>query len=182
MLRELNFDLVPQSDFNIDAADEPYSTFVENALAKARHAARESGLPALADDSGLCVDALSGAPGVLSARFAGEPRSDSRNNEALVRRLSGTDDRRAHYTCALAALRTPDDPEPLVVDARWHGEILQVPRGHNGFGYDPLFFIPELRMTAAELDPAHKNRISHRGLALAALATKLVDWDAKIVR
>lgn len=170
------FEVVPQGDFGVAATDEPHATFVENALAKARHAATSTGLPAIADDSGLCVDALSGAPGILSARFAGEPANDERNNAELLRRLVGFTQRRAHYTCALVGVRTADDPEPLVVEARWYGEIAQAPRGSAGFGYDPLFHVPELGMTAAELEPAHKNRISHRGLALKALAAKLEDW------
>lgn len=170
------FDIVPQSELGIGAADEPHATFVENALTKARHAAASAGLPALADDSGLCVDALGGAPGVLSARFAGEVADDERNNLQLLWRLAGITHRAAHYVCVLVALRAADDPEPLIVEARWHGAIRQAPRGHGGFGYDPLFDVAELGVTAAELDPEHKNRISHRGLALAALAPRLADW------
>jgi len=169
-------DIVPQGDLGIDAAVEPYSTFVENALAKARHASAMAGLPALADDSGLCVDALGGDPGVLSARFAGEQADDERNNMELLWRLAGVAQRTAHYVCVLVALRAADDPEPLIVDARWYGEIRQAPRGHGGFGYDPLFDVAELGLTAAELDPEHKNRISHRGLAMAALAPRLAEW------
>lgn len=169
-------DIVPQGDLGIDAAEEPYSTFVENALAKARHAAAAAGIPALADDSGLCVDALGGAPGVLSARFAGEPTDDERNNMELLWRLAGVTQRAAHYICVLVGVRAADDPEPLIVDARWYGEIRQAPRGHGGFGYDPLFDVAELGVTAAELDPEHKNRISHRGLAMAALAPRLAAW------
>jgi XTP/dITP diphosphohydrolase len=175
------FDVVLQGDLGVVPAPEPHITFVENALAKARHAAVATGLPAIADDSGLCVDALDGAPGVLSARFAArsadEPSDDARNNEELLRRLAGIARRDAHYTCVLAAVRTSDDPEPLIVDARWYGEILHAPRGHSGFGYDPLFFVRELQLTAAELDPAHKNRISHRGLAFFAMATKFAQWN-----
>ncbi|MBC8117997.1 MAG: non-canonical purine NTP pyrophosphatase [Burkholderiaceae bacterium] len=169
-------DIVPQGDLGIGAADEPHSTFVENALAKARHAASSAGLPALADDSGLCVDALGGGPGVLSARFAGEPADDERNNMELLRRLAGVTQRAAHYVCVLVALRTADDPEPLIADARWYGEIRQAPRGQGGFGYDALFDVAGLGVTAAELDPDHKNRISHRALALASLAPKLAEW------
>jgi XTP/dITP diphosphohydrolase len=169
-------EVVAQGVLGIEAADETYATFVENALAKARHAATSTGLPALADDSGLCVDALDGAPGIWSARFAGEPADDERNNRELLQRLAAVTSRRAHYTCVLVAVRAPDDPEPLIVDARWHGEIARASRGKSGFGYDPLFFVPQLGMTAAELDPAHKNRISHRGLAVAALAVKLPGW------
>ena len=169
-------EVVAQGVLGIEAADETHATFVENALAKARHAAASTGLPALADDSGLCVDALDGAPGIWSARFAGEPADDERNNRELLQRLAAVTSRAAHYTCVLVAVRAPDDPEPLIVDARWHGEITRAPRGKSGFGYDPLFFVPQLGMTAAELDPAHKNRISHRGLAVAALAVKLPGW------
>jgi XTP/dITP diphosphohydrolase len=168
--------VVPQQDVGVTAAEEPHATFLENALAKARHAATASGLPALADDSGLCVAALDGAPGVRSARFAGDGASDSDNNAELLRRMSGIRDRRAHYTCVLVALRSADDPEPLVADARWHGEILETPRGSGGFGYDPLFLVSAEGKAAAELDVSVKNRISHRGLALAELARRLAQW------
>jgi XTP/dITP diphosphohydrolase len=168
--------VVPQQELGVGVADEPHSTFIENALAKARHAAAASGLPALADDSGLCVTALDGAPGVRSARFAGDGASDSDNNTELLRRMSGIKDRRAHYICVLVALRSADDPEPLVADARWHGEILESPRGLGGFGYDPLFFVPAESKAVAELDASMKNRISHRGLALAELAHRLGQW------
>ncbi len=173
LLAPLGWDVVSQSDLNVSAAGEPHSTFLENALAKARHAAGATGLPALADDSGICAAALNGAPGVLSARFAGEPPSDQRNNAELLRRLAHEKDRRAHYTCVLAAVRAVDDPEPLIADARWHGVVIDAPRGSGGFGYDPLFLLPELGRTAAELDPAEKNRISHRGQAMAELARKM---------
>ncbi len=167
---------VPQQQLGVSAADEPHATFLENALAKARRAAAASGLPALADDSGLCVAALGGAPGVRSARFAGERASDRDNIDELLRRMSGVGDRRAHYTCVLVALRSADDPEPLIAEARWLGEILEVPRGSGGFGYDPLFFVPAEGKAAAELDALVKNRISHRGLALAELAHRLPEW------
>lgn len=173
LLAPLGWDVIPQSELNVSAAEEPHLTFLENALAKARHAAAATGLPALADDSGICAAALNGAPGVLSARFAGEPSNDQRNNEELLRRLADSDDRRAHYTCVLAAVRSVDDPEPLVADARWQGVIIDAPRGSNGFGYDPLFLLPEIGKTAAELDPVEKNRISHRGQAMAELARKM---------
>lgn len=173
LLAPLGWEVIPQTELHVAPAEEPHPTFLENALAKARHAARATGLPALADDSGICAAALNGAPGVLSARFAGEPSDDTRNNEELLRRLASHDDRRAHYTCVLAAVRGADDPEPLIADARWHGEIIDRPRGSGGFGYDPLFLLPELGKTAAELDPAEKNRISHRGLAMAELARKI---------
>jgi XTP/dITP diphosphohydrolase len=176
MLHGLAWEIVPQGQLGVDATDEPHPTFVENALAKARHASACTGMPTLADDSGLCVDALNGAPGVFSARFAGDGASDQNNNVELLRRLAGVTQRQAHYTCVLVAVRTAEDAEPLVVDARWYGEIAQVSRGEGGFGYDPLFYISDLGVTAAELDPAHKNRISHRRLALNALAEKLAGW------
>jgi XTP/dITP diphosphohydrolase len=177
LLAPLGWDVVSQTELNVSPAEEPHPTFLENALAKARHAAAATGLPALADDSGICAAALDGAPGVLSARYAGEPSDDRRNNEELLRRLAAVNDRRAHYTCVLAAVRGVDDPEPLIADARWHGEILLQPRGSGGFGYDPLFLLPELGKTAAELDPAEKNRISHRGQAMAELARKMaLNW------
>jgi XTP/dITP diphosphohydrolase len=177
LLAPLGWEVVPQADLGVASADEPHATFLENALAKARHAATATGLPALADDSGICAAALGGAPGVRSARFAGEPPDDRRNNEELLRCLNHVADRRAHYTCVLAAVRGVDDPEPLIADARWHGEVLLQPRGSGGFGYDPLFLLPELDKTAAELDPAEKNRISHRGQAMAELARKIaLNW------
>ena len=176
LLEPYGVEVLKQCALGVNAAEELHLTFVENALAKARHAATATGLPAIADDSGLCVAALNGAPGIVSARFAGQPADDERNNLELLRRLAGVTQRQAHYTCALVAVRAADDPEPLIVDARWSGEIALAPRGEGGFGYDPLFFVPELGVTAAELDGAHKNRISHRGLALAALAGKMADW------
>jgi XTP/dITP diphosphohydrolase len=175
-LHDLAWEIVLQGQLGVDATDEPHPTFVENALAKARHATACTGLPALADDSGLCVDALSGSPGVFSARFAGDGANDQNNNAELLRRLAGVTQRQAHYTCVLVAVRTIEDAEPLVVDARWYGEIAQAPRGEGGFGYDPLFYVSDLGVTAAELDPVQKNRISHRGLALRALADKLAGW------
>ena len=175
-LHGLAWEIVPQGQLGVDATDEPHPTFVENALAKARHASSCTGMPALADDSGLCVDALNGSPGVFSARFAGDDANDQNNNAELLRRLAGVTQRQAHYTCVLVAVRSIEDAEPLVVDARWYGEIAQAPRGEGGFGYDPLFYVSGLGVTAAELDPAHKNRISHRGLALNALAERLAGW------
>lgn len=176
LLREQDFEVVSQGELGIEPAAEPHLTFLENALAKARHAAAQSGLPALADDSGLCVQALDGAPGVHSARFAGADANDAANNSELLRRLQGCSDRRGHYVCVLVAVRSANDPEPLVADARWHGEILLAPRGAGGFGYDPLFFVPDCGQTAAELAAEHKNRISHRGLAMRDLAQRLVAW------
>jgi XTP/dITP diphosphohydrolase len=161
--------VVTQTELGITEAEEPYETFFENALAKARHAAFATRLPALADDSGICVDALGGAPGVHSARFAGEPRSDERNNQKLLQELAHHQNRKAHYVCVLVLVRGPGDTEPLVVQAEWHGEIAHAPRGANGFGYDPYFLVPSLGKTAAELAPEVKNRLSHRGQALAKL-------------
>ncbi|MDP2247390.1 MAG: RdgB/HAM1 family non-canonical purine NTP pyrophosphatase, partial [Nitrosomonadales bacterium] len=154
------------SDFNIPEADEPYLTFVENALAKARHASLHSNLPALADDSGICVDALQGAPGIYSARFAGEPKSDARNNQKLLEALEGMEDRHAHYYCVIVLVRNPEDPQPLIAQGIWQGQILTSPRGDGGFGYDPLFLDDKTGKTGAELPMDIKNRISHRGHAL----------------
>jgi len=175
LLAPLAIEVISQAELAIEPAEEPYVTFIENALAKARHAAASSGLPALADDSGICCPALAGAPGVRSARFAGVggAGADAANNRLLVERLAALGDRRAHYLCVLVALRAPDDPEPLVAEARWHGEVVATARGEHGFGYDPHFFLPELACTAAELAPEHKNRISHRGQAMQLLLERL---------
>jgi len=173
LLAPLNIEVVPQSAFNIPEADEPHANFMENALNKARHASRCSGLPALADDSGICVDVLNGGPGVLSARYAGEPKSDERNNLKLLQVLHSATDRKAHYYCILVLVRHADDPQPLIAEAQWEGEILYEPRGKGGFGYDPLFYLPQLGKTAAELPPEMKNQISHRGKALQQLVAKL---------
>jgi XTP/dITP diphosphohydrolase len=173
LLASCDFEVVPQAALGVGEADEPHVTFLENALTKARHAARSTGLPALADDSGLCVAALGGAPGVYSARYAGEPKSDQRNNEKLIRDLANKTDRRAHYVAVLVMVRHADDPQPLVAEGEWHGEIVDVARGEGGFGYDPYFLIPDLGLTAAELNAAEKHRRSHRGLALAQLVERL---------
>ncbi|KAB2313031.1 RdgB/HAM1 family non-canonical purine NTP pyrophosphatase [Betaproteobacteria bacterium SCN2] len=173
ILEPLDFNVVPQSDFGVPECPEPHVTFIENCLAKARHASLHTGLPALADDSGICVDALNGAPGVYSARYAGEPKSDQRNNEKLIAALANESNRRAHYYCVIVLVRHPDDPQPLIAEGSWHGEIIDTPRGENGFGYDPYFFLPEFGKTGAELDPDHKNAISHRGQALDILVSKL---------
>jgi len=173
LLAPLNFQVVPQGELGIPAADEPHFTFIENALAKARHASTESGLPALADDSGICAHALNGQPGVLSARFAGEQGDDAANNQKLIRELKDQMDRSAHYVCALVFVRSANDPEPLVVQTRWYGQIVEQAVGKNGFGYDPHFFLPEQQCTAAQLDPVHKNLISHRGQALRELIAQL---------
>jgi len=173
ILEPLDFQVVAQSDFGVPECPEPHVTFIENCLAKARHASLHTGLPALADDSGICVDALNGAPGVYSARYAGEPKSDQRNNVKLIQALSGEANRKAHYYCVIVLVRHPDDPQPLIAEGSWHGEIIDTPRGENGFGYDPYFFLPEFGKTGAELEPDHKNAISHRGKALELLVGKL---------
>ena len=169
LLAPFAFEIVPQGELGIPDADEPHETFVENALAKARHAAALSGLPALADDSGICVRELGGEPGVHSARFAGEPKSDARNNEKLIRLLAGARDRAAHYYAVIVLVRHARDPEPLIAQGRWHGAVIDTPRGTGGFGYDPYFLLPALGKTAAELVPEEKNAISHRGQALRRL-------------
>lgn len=173
LLEPLGLQVIPQGELGVAEAEEPHVTFVENALAKARHAAETTGLPAIADDSGLCVRALGGAPGVQSARYAGEPKSDARNNALLLERLVGVADRRAHFVSVVVLVRAADDPQPLIADGEWHGEILQAPRGEGGFGYDPLFWLPELDQTAAELDAALKNTLSHRGAAMRHLLDRL---------
>lgn len=173
ILAPLDIEAVPQSEFNVPDCPEPHVTFVENCLAKARHASAHSGLPALADDSGICVEALGGAPGVQSARYAGEPKSDASNNDKLIAALANETNRRAHYTCVMVYVRHPDDPEPVIAEGRWYGEIIDVPRGENGFGYDPYFLVPEFEKTGAELDEDTKNTISHRGQALRDLVDRL---------
>jgi len=173
LLAPLGIELVPQGVFDVPEAEEPHVTFLENALAKARHAARLTGLPALADDSGLCVAALGGAPGVHSARYAGDPKSDERNNAKLLHVLQSETDRRAHFVSLLVLVRHADDPQPIVAEGEWHGEILGAPRGTGGFGYDPLFFDPESGVASAELSPEVKNQRSHRGKAMTALLEKL---------
>lgn len=173
LLAPLGIEVLPQSAFHVSEAEEPHPSFVENAIAKARHAARATGLPALADDSGLCVDALGGAPGVLSARFAGEPKSDARNNALLLERLAGETNRRARFYCALVLVRHADDPQPIIACGEWHGEILEAARGQGGFGYDPLFLVPDLDQTAAEIDRELKNVLSHRGKAMRQLLDRL---------
>lgn len=173
LLAPLNFQVIPQGELGIPSAEEPHCTFVENALAKARHASVASGLPALADDSGICAHALNGKPGVLSARFAGEQGDDAANNQKLIQELKDQSDRGAHYVCALVFVNSADDPEPLIVQTRWYGQIIDTASGSNGFGYDPHFFLADQKCTAAELDPAQKNLISHRGQALRELIKQL---------
>ncbi len=176
LLTSLDIVVIPQSSLRVTEIEEPYGTFVENALAKARHASRYTKLPALADDSGICVNALGGAPGVFSARYAGAPKSDDRNNEKLIELLKNQSDRRAYYYCVIVLVRHADDPQPIIIDGSWHGEIVLTARGEGGFGYDPFFFLPELNMTAAELPMEHKNQISHRGKALQKLGEFLVHY------
>lgn len=173
ILEPLHIDAVPQSDFGVPDCPEPYVTFIENCLAKARHASAHTGLPALADDSGICVEALNGAPGVYSARYAGEPKSDARNNDKLIAELKNQTNRRAHYYCVMVLVRYAEDPEPVIAEGRWFGEIIDTPRGEGGFGYDPYFLLPALGKTGAEMDADAKNAVSHRGQALRELAAKL---------
>lgn len=173
LLGPLGYRVRPQSDLGIGEAEEPHPTFIENALAKARHASRASGLPALADDSGICVPALGGAPGVQSARYAGEPKSHDANNAKLVQALSSHNDKSAYYYCVLVFVRHAEDPQPVIAEGRWQGELIAQPRGEGGFGYDPHFLLPALGKTAAELSAEQKNQLSHRGQALRALMAKL---------
>ena len=173
LLEPLGLEVLPQSVFDISEADEPYCTFIENALAKARHASRCSGLPALADDSGICVNALNGQPGIHSARYAGEPKSDERNNQKLIEALTHQSDHNAHYYCVMVLVRHVDDPQPIIADGSWHGQIIPQPRGNGGFGYDPHFYLPELGMTSAELPLEQKNKISHRSQALIRLVENI---------
>jgi len=177
LLSDSGFALHTQSEFGVSDAEETGGTFVENALLKARHAARATGLPALGDDSGLCVDALGGAPGLYSARYAGAHGNAQANIDKLLDTLQDVPPpaRTAHFHAVLALLRHADDPQPIIVEGSWPGLILGERRGEGGFGYDPVFFDPVHEATAAELDPALKNRISHRGLALAALKSRLAE-------
>jgi len=183
LLAPLGFELIPQATLGISDAEEPHGTFVENALAKARHASRAAKLPAIADDSGICVAALNGEPGVHSARFAGagegagREAQDERNNRKLLALLKGQADRRAHYACVMVLVRHAEDPEPVIAEGRWYGEVIDTARGANGFGYDPYFLLSELGKTAAELDSGQKNAISHRGKALRRLVAKLKEGE-----
>jgi XTP/dITP diphosphohydrolase len=174
MLAPLGIEVLTQAQLGIEEAEEPHCTFIENALAKARHVSRASGLPALADDSGICVEALGGAPGVLSARYSGDSlKSDACNNEKLLRDMQGVKDRRAHYYCVLVLLHHADDPQPLIAEGEWHGEIAHEERGDGGFGYDPLFWLPQLGKMSAELTRDEKAQLSHRAKALRVLLEKL---------
>lgn len=173
ILAPLGFVLQPQHAFNVPEAEEPHPTFIENALAKARHAAAFTGLPALADDSGVCVNALGGAPGVISARYGGEPKSDATNNCKLLADLAVHADKSAYYYCVLVYVRHANDPQPIFAEGRWDGEMIAAPRGVGGFGYDAHFWLADLGKTAAELSADQKNALSHRGQALRALVEKL---------
>ena len=174
MLAPLGIEVLTQSQLGISEAEEPHCTFVENALAKARHVSRESGLPALADDSGICVEALGGAPGVQSARYAGDnPKSDRSNNDKLLKDMQGVSDRRAHYYCVLVLVRHADDPQPIIAEGEWWGEIAHEERGDGGFGYDPMFWLPEQGRMSAELTHDEKAQLSHRAKALKILLEKL---------
>jgi XTP/dITP diphosphohydrolase len=173
MLAPLGIEVLTQSQLSISDAEEPHCTFIENALAKARHVSRLSGLPALADDSGICVDALDGAPGVHSARYAGEPKSDRRNNEKLLQVLQGVANRSAHYYCVLVLVRHADDPQPLIAEGEWRGEIAHAERGDGGFGYDPMFWLPDFGKMSAELSHDEKAQVSHRAKALKILLKRL---------
>lgn len=173
LLAPFHFQVIPQGELGIPSAEEPHPTFIENALAKARHASAASGLPALADDSGICAHALDGAPGVYSARYAGVDGDGTANNHKLIAALQGKADRGAHYVCALVMVDSANDPEPLIVQTRWYGQIIDEAKGNHGFGYDPHFFLPELGRTAAELESSDKNLISHRGQALRELIAEL---------
>jgi len=177
LLEPLGLEIIPQAELNAPEAEEPFATFIENALAKARHASKITGLPALADDSGLCVDALQGAPGVISARYACEnaetPKSDARNNEKLLNVMAGQQNRHAHFYCVIVLVRHENDPEPMIAEGIWTGEILTALKGDDGFGYDPLFLDAKTGKTVAELPLEIKSRISHRGQAMTKLLQKL---------
>ncbi len=174
MLAPIGIEVLTQSQLGISEAEEPHCTFIENALAKARHVSRLSGLPALADDSGICVEALGGAPGVYSARFAGDnPKSDAANNQKLLADMQDLSDRRAHYYCVLVLVRHADDPQPIIAEGEWHGEIAHEERGDGGFGYDPMFWLPALGKMSSELSHEEKHAISHRGQAMKVLLQRL---------
>ena len=170
LLIKFNLQAISQQEFGVTDAEETGLTFMENALLKARHAAKQTGKPAIADDSGLCVPALGGAPGIYSARYSGKHGDDKANNDKLLQNLSNLEKRNAYYVCAIAYLHHPEDPLPILAQGLWYGEILLDGRGTNGFGYDPLFYIPQLGKTAAEMEAKEKNCISHRALALANFA------------
>lgn len=176
---QYNIEVIPQADLGVPEIEEPFTTFIENSLHKARHCARVTGLPALADDSGLCVTVLGGAPGIYSARYAGEPKSDQANIDKLLHELRDTQNREAYFYCSLVFVRGSEDPQPIIAEGIFSGSIAEHPKGHNGHGYDPIFYVTEYSATAAELEPAVKNKISHRGKALNELRNKLI--NAKII-
>jgi XTP/dITP diphosphohydrolase len=170
----LNIEVLPQSEFNVSSVPETGTTFVENAIIKARHAAQETGLPAIADDSGLVVDALHGAPGIYSARYAGEDATDSKNIDRLLNELGEENaNRGAHFQCVLVMMRHADDPIPFISEGQWHGSITRQRHGEGGFGYDPVFYVDKFKCTAAELDKVQKNAVSHRGQAMQQLLARI---------
>ena len=173
ILGDLNIQAIPQSHFKIGESEEPFITFIENALIKARYASEKTGLPAIADDSGLCVDILGGEPGIYSARFSGSPKSDENNNLKLLEVLKDKNKRKAHYYCAIVFIKSPNDPQPIIAEGIWQGEILEIARGKNGFGYDSIFLDYKTDLSAAELPANIKNKISHRGQALQKIKQKL---------
>lgn len=175
----LNIEIVSQASLNVPEIDEPFTTFVENSLHKARHCAKFTGLPALADDSGICVNALGGQPGIYSARYAGEPKSDQANLDKLLNVMSTEIQREAYFYCSLVFVRSDNDPQPIIAEGIFNGEIAKEAKGNNGHGYDPIFFVPEYNASVAELDEELKNKISHRGIAIAELITKLT--NAKLI-
>lgn len=174
---EFNIEVIPQNIMNVPEIDEPYMTFIENSLHKARHCAKHTGLPALADDSGICVPALQNKPGIYSARYAGIPKSDSNNLNKLLDDMKNIDNRKAYFYCSLVFVRNHEDPQPIIAEGIFHGEITTIARGTHGHGYDPIFSIPELGKTAAELSSEEKNRISHRGLAMQLMIKKLKEFN-----
>lgn len=173
LFAEMSVEVVTQTSLGVEAVPETGETFIENAILKARHASRQTGLPAIADDSGLVVNALGGAPGIYSARYAGVGCTDQNNIEKLLQQLDGQLDRRAHFFCALVFMRHAEDPTPLISQGYWHGTIAQAPIGFGGFGYDPVFYVNSERCTAAELDKSRKNHISHRGQAMSVLLEQM---------
>lgn len=178
LLSPMGVRVIAQKDLDIPSVEEPFHTFLENSLAKARHASKYSGLPAIADDSGICVDALNGAPGVFSARYSGENATDESNNQKLIEALKGKENRNAHYTCVITALRSADDPEPLIAVGKFYGKVADFPSGSNGFGYDPYFIVDSVGKRAAELTPEEKNAISHRGQAMRIMREMIAkNWN-----
>ncbi len=174
---EFNIEVIPQNVMNVPEIDEPYMTFIENSLHKARHCSKHTGLPALADDSGICVPALQNKPGIYSARYAGIPKSDLNNLNKLIDDMKNIDNRKAYFYCSLVFVRNHEDPQPIIAEGIFHGEITTIARGTHGHGYDPIFLIPELEKTAAELSSEEKNRVSHRGLAMQLMTKRLKEFN-----